>query len=295
MVQREANVRIWEAGNGRLPPRPPVEGRQDFGRAGRWCAGWTEGSFLPSFAPFRFERSYAIQLFFCLPVTMHACVRPDPGMSRLAPQAEDAARKRLRLGVSHNLRVRAMHGNKALLEVSGGKAQGENRTGASTEICAFSPTFAMPCYHRCCYLDTQTHVEDALTRPAETDTFLFLTVTSVPLSRTADTQDTRTRDTTQKSTLQVDAGDVLDEALRSMGDIRSLILPLGFDEVDVRAFRSGAVSGGATAADSAAAAVGGQGAVGMENFGGGGGGGGEVLGGMAGGVEISRVEGRQRR
>lgn len=34
------------------------------------------------------------------------------------PQAEDAARKQLDLDVSHNLRVRAMHGNKALLEVS---------------------------------------------------------------------------------------------------------------------------------------------------------------------------------
>lgn len=29
-----------------------------------------------------------------------------------------------------------------------------------------------------------------------------------------------------------------------MPDIRSLILPLGFDEVDVRAFKSGAVSRG---------------------------------------------------
>lgn len=33
-----------------------------------------------------------------------------------------------------------------------------------------------------------------------------------------------------------------------MPDIRSLILPLGFDEVDVRAFKSGAVSGGIVAA-----------------------------------------------
>lgn len=45
---------------------------------------------------------------------------------------------------------------------------------------------------------------------------------------------------------QVDAGDVLDEALRGLADMRSLILPLGFDEVDVRAFRSGAVSGSVT-------------------------------------------------
>lgn len=34
-----------------------------------------------------------------------------------ALQAEDAVRKLLGLEVSHNLRVRAMHGNKALLEV----------------------------------------------------------------------------------------------------------------------------------------------------------------------------------
>ena len=47
---------------------------------------------------------------------------------------------------------------------------------------------------------------------------------------------------------QVDAGEALDEALRGLADIRSLILPLGFDEVDVRAFRSGAVSGGVTSA-----------------------------------------------
>lgn len=39
---------------------------------------------------------------------------------------------------------------------------------------------------------------------------------------------------------------MLDEALRGLADIRSLILPLGFDEVDVRAFRSGGVSGGVT-------------------------------------------------
>lgn len=45
---------------------------------------------------------------------------------------------------------------------------------------------------------------------------------------------------------QVDAGEVLDEALQGLADIQSLILPLGFDEVDVRAFRSGAVSGGVT-------------------------------------------------
>jgi len=91
---------------------------------------------------------------------------------------------------------------------------------------------------------------------------------------------------------QVDAGEVLDEALQSMEDIRSLILPLGFDEVDVRAFRSGAVSGGVTTSDPATA-VGGQGAVGIKNLGGAGGLG--AGGGMAGGVEISRVEGRQQR
>lgn len=45
----------------------------------------------------------------------------------------------------------------------------------------------------------------------------------------------------------MDAGEVLDEALRSMDDLRSLILPLGFGEVDVREFRSGGVSGGVTA------------------------------------------------
>lgn len=45
---------------------------------------------------------------------------------------------------------------------------------------------------------------------------------------------------------QVDAGEILEEALRSIEDIRSLILPLGFSEVDVRPFRSGAVSGGLT-------------------------------------------------
>lgn len=45
---------------------------------------------------------------------------------------------------------------------------------------------------------------------------------------------------------QVDAGEVLDEALRALPDIQSLILPLGFGEVDIRAFRSGAVSGGVT-------------------------------------------------
>lgn len=38
-------------------------------------------------------------------------------LSAARSQAEDAARKRLGLGVAHNLRVRAMHGNKALLEV----------------------------------------------------------------------------------------------------------------------------------------------------------------------------------
>lgn len=44
----------------------------------------------------------------------------------------------------------------------------------------------------------------------------------------------------------MDAGKFLDEALRSMDDLRSLILPLGFGEVDVREFRSGGVSGGVT-------------------------------------------------
>eukprot|EP00752_Nemacystus_decipiens_P005778 g5227.t1 len=97
----------------------------------------------------------------CLRSRLAFGVQATPERLVLVEKAEDAARKRLRLGVSHNLRVRAMHGNKALLEV--------------------------------------------------------------------------------------DAGDVLDEALRSIQDLRSLILPLGFGEVDVRAFRSGAVSGGATA------------------------------------------------
>lgn len=45
---------------------------------------------------------------------------------------------------------------------------------------------------------------------------------------------------------QVDAGEILEEALRSIEEIRSLILPLGFSEVDVRPFRSGAVSSGLT-------------------------------------------------
>ncbi|CAM9741242.1 unnamed protein product [Ectocarpus fasciculatus] len=49
-----------------------------------------------------------------------------------------------------------------------------------------------------------------------------------------------------KALLEVDAGDIFDEALRSIEEIRSLILPLGFSEVDVRPFRSGAVSGGLT-------------------------------------------------
>lgn len=49
------------------------------------------------------------------------------------PQAEDAARKRLDLGVSHNLRVRAMHGNKALLEV-----------GITTSPTAVTPPGRMP-------------------------------------------------------------------------------------------------------------------------------------------------------
>ncbi|CAM9183453.1 unnamed protein product, partial [Hapterophycus canaliculatus] len=96
----------------------------------------------------------------CLRSRLAFGVQATPERLVLVEKAEDAARKRLGLGVAHNLRVRAMHGNKALLEV--------------------------------------------------------------------------------------DAGEVLDEALRSIEDIQSLILPLGFDEVDVRAFRSGAVSGGVT-------------------------------------------------
>ncbi|CAN0241694.1 unnamed protein product [Laminaria digitata] len=58
-----------------------------------------------------------------------------------------------------------------------------------------------------------------------------------------------------KALLEVDAGEVLDEALRGLADIRSLILPLGFDEVDVRAFRSGAVSGGVTSSSSSSSGV----------------------------------------
>lgn len=41
----------------------------------------------------------------------------------------------------------------------------------------------------------------------------------------------------------MDAGQILEEALRALPDIRQLILPLGFQGLDVRAFRSGAVSG----------------------------------------------------
>ncbi|CAM9342076.1 unnamed protein product [Ectocarpus sp. 6 AP-2014] len=96
----------------------------------------------------------------CLRSRLAFGVQATPERLVLVEKAEDAARKRLDLGVSHNLRVRAMHGNKALLEV--------------------------------------------------------------------------------------DAGEILEEALRSIEDIRSLILPLGFGEVDVRPFRSGAVSGALT-------------------------------------------------
>lgn len=74
---------------------------------------------------------------------------------------------------------------------------------------------------------------------------------------------------------QVDAGDVLDEALRALPDIRSLILPLGFAEVDVRAFRSGGVSGGNTVEE------------GTENLGG-------VLKSGGRGVDVYRVEGTGR-
>ncbi|CAM9463342.1 unnamed protein product [Scytosiphon promiscuus] len=118
----------------------------------------------------------------CLRSRLAFGVQATPERLVVVEKAEDAARKRLGLGVAHNLRVRAMHGNKALVEV--------------------------------------------------------------------------------------DAGEVLDEALRSMEDIRSLLLPLGFDEVDVRAFRSGAVSGGVTVPA-----------------------GGTETKDMEGGVEIVRVEG----
>lgn len=72
---------------------------------------------------------------------------------------------------------------------------------------------------------------------------------------------------------QVDAGEVLEQALRTLPDIRSLILPLGFGDLDVRAFRSGAVSGGSVAAEQRAV---------------------ETLAGVVeagGGVDVYRVEG----
>ena len=52
---------------------------------------------------------------------------------------------------------------------------------------------------------------------------------------------------------QVDAGGTLEEAVRAMSDLRSLIIPLGFEEVDVRAFRTGGISGAAAAAPAALA------------------------------------------
>eukprot|EP00903_Cladosiphon_okamuranus_P011299 g10654.t1 len=103
----------------------------------------------------------------CLRSRLAFGVQATPERLVLVEKAEDAVRNRLRLDVSHNLRVRAMHGDKALVEV--------------------------------------------------------------------------------------DAGEVLDEALRSMQDLRSLVLPLGFAEVNVRAFRSGGVSGGITARSSSPA------------------------------------------
>lgn len=85
----------------------------------------------------------------------------------------------------------------------------------------------------------------------------------------------------KKQKKQVDAGQVLDEALRSLEDLRSLILPLGFGEVDVRAFRSGAVSGGVTAPDSPRPPM--HGAFGVAD--------GAPAGMMVDGVEVYRVEG----
>lgn len=78
---------------------------------------------------------------------------------------------------------------------------------------------------------------------------------------------------------QVDAGEILDEALRSIEDLRSLILPLGFGEVDVRAFRSGAVSGGVTSPDASSPVVPGLGVDGG------------APAGLADGVEVYRVQG----
>jgi len=60
---------------------------------------------------------------------MHVCARLELFLV-FASQAEDAARRRLGLGVSHNLRVRAMHGNKALLEVRAGEARAATHTHA---------------------------------------------------------------------------------------------------------------------------------------------------------------------
>lgn len=42
----------------------------------------------------------------------------------------------------------------------------------------------------------------------------------------------------------MDDGEILQQALRAFPDIRRLILPLGFAEVEFRAFRSGALSAG---------------------------------------------------
>lgn len=56
---------------------------------------------------------------------------------------------------------------------------------------------------------------------------------------------------------KVDEGEMLEEASRALPDIRRLILPLGFAEVDVRAFRSGAVSAIGVGRVAVAAAAGG--------------------------------------